>query len=219
MIHKFREIIYLEDVDGNARSLQGCSLNNLPKLASLLEAIVERLSASKFDTVSQLWLGDTFWRSLVTEALLLVGLRPDWFTPSMLAELLFPFEASDGSQCPGLIPMVCFPKLESKESEGEKISIEEYRLQQLNNLVASDLASSVSDALLVADSLSNHEIDRLIDNVRLAQEQLKDKQAELSGEKDRLESEKFADELANDPSLLFGGYSGTPELSKDLPIG
>ncbi len=218
MIHKFREIIYLEDVDGNARSLQGCSLNNLPKLASLLEAIVERLSTSKFDTVSQLWLEDTFWRSLVTEALLLVGLKPDWFTPSMLAELLFPFEASDGSQCPGLIPMVCFPKLESKEDGGKKVSIEEYRLQQLNNLVASDLASSVSDALAVADTLSNHEVDKLIDNVRLAQEQLKDKQAELSGEKDRLESEKFANELANDPSLLFGGYSGTPELSKELPI-
>lgn len=218
MIHKFREIIYLQDVDGNARSLQGCSLNNLPKLASLLEAIVERLSTSKFDTVSQLWLEDTFWRSLVTEALLIVGLKPDWFTPSMLAELLFPFEASDGSQCPGLIPMVCFPKLESKEDENKKVSIEEYRLQQLNNLVASDLATSVSDALMIADTLSNHEVDLLIENVRLAQEQLKDKQAEVSGEKDRLESEKFANELANDPSLLFGGYSGTPELSKELPI-
>lgn len=218
MIHKFREIIFLEDIEGNARSLQGCSLNNLPKLANLLEAIVTRLANSKFDTVSQLWLEDTFWRSLVTEALLLVGLKPDWFTPSMLAELLFAFEASDGSQCPGLIPMVCFPKLEGKESSGEKVSIDEYRLQQLNNLVTSELAPSLIDAIAIGDTMSNHEIDKLIDNVRKAQETLKDKQAELSGEKERIESEKFAAELAADPSLLFGGFSGTPELSKKLPI-
>jgi len=216
MIHKFREIIFLEDVDGNARSLQGCSLNNLPKLANLLEAIVSRLSTSKFDTVSQLWLGDAFWRTLVTDALSLVGLKPDWFTPSMLAELLFPFEASDGSQCPGLIPMVCFPKLEGNEGSGEKVGIDEYRLQQLNNLVTSELTPSLIDAIAVGDTLSNHEIDKLIDNVRKAQESLKDKQAELSGEKERLESEKFAAELADDPSLLFGGFTGTPEPSKEI---
>lgn len=218
MIHKFREIIYLEDVEGVARSLQGCSLNNLPKLAGLLGAIVERLSVSKFDTVSQLWLEDMFWRTLVTEALQLVGLKPDWFTPSMLAELLFPFEASDGSQCPGLIPMVCFPKFES-EDVGEKVSVEEYRIQQLNNLVASGLSSSVSDALTVADSISNHEVDKLIDNVRKAQQHLNDTQAEGHGEKDKRDSEDFADELAKDPSLLFNGFSGTLQITKELPIG
>lgn len=210
MIHQFREIVYLEDVDGHARHLQGCSLNNLPKLASLLTTISERINKSQHETIGDLWIADLFWRELVSEALRLVGLCADWFTPSMLSELLFPFDTKEG-QCPGLIMMVCFPKVES-ESPNETGSIDEYRLQQLNNLVGTGLTPDLHTALGVADSLSGAEIDRLIENVVKAQKVLAEKDPNYLKNKEIEGSEKLADELYNNPAALFDSFNGSPTL-------
>jgi hypothetical protein len=218
VIHKFREVIYLEDRNGDPRSLQGCTLNNLPKLASLLGTISERLSTSNCETVGQLWIEDSFWRGLVTQALNLVGLNPDWFTASMLAELLFPFETADGDNCPGLISMACFPKPNLTDSAAETTTVEEYRLQQLQNLVNANLVSSINEAHTAGDRFSNHEVDFLIDNVRREQEILKEKQAIASGEKAKQLSQELADELAASPDKLFGDFEGQARPAKSLAL-
>jgi len=213
--HRFKTPIYLEDVDGNARALKGCALNNLPTLYNLLELILQRLGESKCDTIGDLWIEDLFWRSLVEEALRLVGLKAAWFTPANLAELILPSKDENGNVVQGLIASVCFPQaVDSQNLEtSDRLSLEQYKLHQLVNLVQTGMAPSLKEALEIGDLFNEEEIATVMDHL---QEVNKKIEAKRTGRRlPTAKEKKLLEELTADPSKLFSMPSD-PTLVKGL---
>lgn len=201
-MYKFKTPVLLEDARGQLRKLRGCPIGKLSELALLLETIAQQVAETRWMSLADLWANDLYWRGCVEAALEIVGLKSEWFTASMIGELVLSTEGEDGDRLPSLIQRVCFPD-STPSSDAEVGSIDQYRLRTITNLFASGLAPSYIEALDLADRITYEEAEGAIDAIA-------NKSANKS--KDPLaEARELAKKMESDPSFMIAPSAEIPK--------